>query len=181
MRLHEERVSGERVFTGRVINLNVDRIRLLDGSPTIREVVEHPGGVTIAALTEQNELYMVRQFRYPFREVLLELPAGRLEPGEPPLEAAKREQLEETGTRGERYLSLGVCYATPAYCTERIHLWACRVTDVGAQRLNPGEFLELERVPLERAVELVLTNRIPDAKTQIGILKVDALVRRGEL
>ena len=181
VQLHEERISGERVFSGRAINLNVDQVRLLDGSTSVREVVGHPGGVAIAALNDRNELFMVRQFRYPFREVLLELPAGRLEPGEPPLEAAKREQLEETGTRAERYLSLGLCYATPAYCTEQVHLWACRVTDAGEQHLDPGEFLELETVPLERAVELVLTNQIADAKTQVGILKTHALVQSGQL
>ena len=123
MNLHEERLSGKHIFKGRVIDLEVDQIRLPDGHDSIREVINHPGGVAIAALNERDELLMVRQFRYPFHSVLLELPAGKLEPGEVPLEAAKREQKEETGTQAEEYISLGKCYATPAYCTEQIHLW----------------------------------------------------------
>lgn len=181
MELHEDRIGGEHIFSGRVVNLKVDQIRLPNGHTSVREVIEHPGGVTVAALTEQNELLMVRQFRYPFQNVLLELPAGKLEPGEDPLEAAKREQMEETGTSADVYISLGGSYATPAYCTEQIYLWACRITSMGEQHLDPDEFLEVEAVPLERAVELVLTNQIPDAKTQIGILKTYVLVKGGKL
>ena len=181
MELHEDRIGGREIFHGRVVNLKVDDVRLMDGSNSIREVVEHPGGVCVAALNDRDEVYLVRQYRYPFRTVLLELPAGKLEPGEVPLEAAKREQWEETGTRSDRYRSLGRCYATPGYCTEQVHLWACRVTETGAQHLDPGEFLELEAVPLERAAAMVLANEIEDAKTQVGILKTWALVKAGEL
>ena len=152
MNLHEERLSGKHIFKGRVIDLEVDQIRLPDGHDSIREVIN-----------------------------LLELPAGKLEPGEVPLEAAKREQKEETGTQAEEYISLGKCYATPAYCTEQIHLWACRVTAFGEQHLDEGEFLEVVTVPLEQAVEMVLNNKIPDGKTQVGILKTYVLVKGGKL
>ena len=179
--LREEPLEQTYRYKGKIINLRVDQARLPNGRTASREVVEHPGGVCIAALTEQNELLFVRQFRYPFQNVLLELPAGKLEPGETPLEAVRREQLEETGTCGETYVSLGRSYATPAYCTEQIHIWACRITSRGEQHLDPDEFLEVEAVPLERAVELVLSNQIPDAKTQIGILKTYALVKGGKL
>ena len=181
MILHEDRISGEDIFHGRVVNLKVDQIRLPNGHTSIREVIQHPGGVSVAALTDTDELLMVRQFRYPFQRVLLELPAGKLEPGETPLEAAKREQKEETGTQAKDYLSLGKCYATPAYCTEQIYLWACRITSAGQQHLDPDEFLEVERVPLEQAVDMVLNNEISDGKTQIGILKTYALVKGGKL
>ena len=181
MNLHEERLSGKHIFMGRVIDLEVDQIRLPDGHDSIREVINHPGGVAIAALNERDVLLMVRQFRYPFHSVLLELPAGKLEPGEVPLEAAKREQKEETGTQAEEYISLGKCYATPAYCTEQIHLWACRVTAFGEQHLDEGEFLEVVTIPLEQAVEMVLNNKISDGKTQVGILKTYVLVKGGKL
>mgnify|MGYP002575528529 FL=1 len=140
MNLQEERLSGKHVFKGRIIDLEVDQIQLPDGHNSIREVINHPGGVAIAALNERDELLMVRQFRYPFRTVLLELPAGKLEPGEIPLEAAKREQKEETGTQAEEYLSLGKYFATPAYCTEQIYLWACRVTAFGSSTWMKGSF-----------------------------------------
>ena len=171
MNLQEERLSGKHVFKGRIIDLEVDQIQLPDGHNSIREVINHPGGVAIAALNERDELLMVRQFRYPFRTVLLELP----------LEAAKREQKEETGTQAEEYLSLGKYFATPAYCTEQIYLWACRVTAFGEQHLDEGEFLEVVTVPLEKAVAMVLNKEIPDGKTQVGILKTYVLVKGGKL
>ena len=124
---------------------------------------------------------MVRQFRYAQQEVLLELPAGKLERGEDPFNAMRREQREETGTVSEHYVSLGVCYPTPAYDTEKIYLWAGRVSGWGEQELDDGELLEVERVPLAEAEQMVLRNEIADAKTQIGILKTAALVRTGAL
>jgi len=181
MVLKEEQVSGQVLFEGHVVSLRVDQARIGDGSLRTREVVVHPGGVSVAALTGQNELLMVRQFRYAPQEVLLELPAGKLERGEDPFEAMKREQREETGTVSSRYISLGVVYPTPAYDTEKIYLWACRVSGWGEQHLDDGELLEVERVPLFEAEQMVLRNEIPDAKTQVGILKTAALVRAGKL
>ena len=181
MNLEEKQLSYDYKFKGRIINLRVDEARIGDGSIREREVVEHPGGVSVVCLTEQNEVLMVRQFRYAQMEVLLELPAGKLEPGEDPFEAMKREQKEETGTTSERYVSLGVIYPTPAYDTEKIYLWACRINSWGEQHLDDGELLEVERVPLGEAERRVLDNRLPDAKTQIGILKAAALVREGKL
>ena len=181
MIIEEKQVSTERKFEGRVVSLRVDQARIGDGSLRSREVVEHPGGVSVVCLTEKNEVLMVRQFRYAPMEVLLELPAGKLERGEDPFEAMRREQREETGTTAEQYVDLGVLYPTPAYDTERIYLWACRVTGYGAQELDDGELLEVEKVPLEELEAMVLSNRIRDAKTQIGILKAAALVRAGAL
>ncbi len=181
MILEEQPVSAERKFEGRVVSLRVDQARIGDGSLHRREVVEHPGGVSVVCLTEDDQVLLVRQFRYAPMEVLLELPAGKLEPGEDPFAAMRREQKEETGTTAEHYVDLGVLYPTPAYDTERIYLWACRVTEYGAQNLDDGELLEVERLPLELVEQMVLENRIRDAKTQIGILKAAALVRSGQL
>lgn len=181
MLLQEEQLSASEKFHGHVVNLRVDEARIGDGSIRPREVVEHPGGVSVVCLTDNNEVLMVRQFRYAQSEVLLELPAGKLEPGEDLFEAMKREQKEETGTTAETYHSLGVVYPTPAYDTEKIYLWACRVSAWGEQHLDDGELLEVERVPLAEAERMVLDNKLPDAKTQIGLLKAAALVREGRL
>ena len=182
MKLFEKTLSSKPIYDGRIIHVHVDQVELENGAVATREVVDHPGGVSVAALTEKNELIFVRQFRYPYHKVLLELPAGKLEPGEDPFEAMKREQMEETGTRGESYVSLGEVYPTGGYCGEIIRLWACRaVGEQQALRLDEDEFLDTERIPLEEAVEMVCRNEIPDAKTQIGILKTAQLVKKGLL
>lgn len=182
MKLTETTIAEQEIYKGSIIRVHVDDAKLEDGAMAKREVVEHPGGVSVAVLTGQNELIFVRQFRYPYKEVLLELPAGKLEPGEDPFEAVKREQREETGTAAEHYISLGNVYPTPGYCGEIIRLWACRLTeDRGVLHLDEDEFLENERIPLEKAVEMVCNNEIPDAKTQIGILKTAKLVEKGLL
>lgn len=182
MKLFEKTLNVQPIFDGRIIHVHVDDVELENGTTTKREVVDHPGGVSVAILTENNELIFVRQFRYPYKKVLLELPAGKLEPGEDPFEAMKREQMEETGTQGENYISLGEVYPTGGYCGEIIRLWACRA--VGQQHelhLDEDEFLDTELIPLDKAVEMVCNNEIPDAKTQIGILKTAQLVKKGLL
>ena len=182
MKLYETTKHEEVLYEGRIIRVHVDDIELENGMPAKREVVDHPGGVSVAILTGENELIFVRQFRYPYKKVLLELPAGKLEPGEDPFEAVKREQREETGTTAESYISLGEVYPTPGYCGEIIRLWACRVDkETGELSLDPDEFLQTLRIPLDKAVEMVLHNEIPDSKTQVGILKTAALVEKGLL
>lgn len=177
MNLHEKTVSQDVRFRGHVINLRVDDILLPNDNPATREVVEHPGGVCVAALTDERELLFVRQFRYPYGEVLLELPAGKLDRGgEDPLEAGKRELREETGAVANRYRSLGKLYPSPGYCDEIIHLYLAEDLLFGESDPDEDEFLECERIPLDRAVEMVLQNEITDAKTQVAILKVAALV-----
>lgn len=181
MKLFEKTLTSETKFEGRIIKVLRDTVELENGKTSAREVVCHNGGVCVAALTEQNEVLLVRQFRYPYKEVLLELPAGKLEKGEDPFEAVKREQMEETGTTGENYISLGNLYPSPGYCDEIIRIWACRVAQKGEMHLDEDEFLEVERIPLDKAVEMVLNNEIPDSKTQVGILKTAALVKAGKL
>lgn len=177
MNLYEKTVSQDVRFSGHIINLRVDDVTLPNGKPATREVVEHPGGVCVAALTAERELLFVRQFRYPYSEVLLELPAGKLDRGgEDPLEAGKRELREETGAVANSYRSLGKLYPSPGYCDEIIHLFLAQDLSFGDSDPDEDEFLECERIPLDRAVEMVLQNEITDAKTQVAILKVAALV-----
>ena len=109
---------------------------------------------------------------------MLELPAGKLEKGSTPLENGKRELLEETGLEGYSYISLGQVYPSPGYTSEIIHLYACRVKSQGEQKLDEGEFLNVEKISLNKAVEMVLNNMIPDSKTQIAVLKTAALLKR---
>ena len=172
MNLNEQPLSADYKYRGRIINLRVDTALLPNGSSATREVVEHPGGVCVAALTEDGCLHFVRQFRYPYQKVLLELPAGKLDPGEDPLEAGKRELREETGAEAARYESLGELYPSPGYCGEIIHLYAATGLTFGQMSPDEDEFLEVEKIPLEEAARMVLDNEIADAKTQAAVLKV---------
>lgn len=175
MNLIEKPLSQEYIYKGKIVHLRVDEALLPNGRTALREVIEHPGGVCVAALTGEGELLFVRQFRYPYEQVVRELPAGKLEPGEDPLEAGKRELLEETGATAAEYLSLGEVYPSPGYCGEILHLYLAKGLTFGAARPDEDEFLEPERIPLSEAVKAVLAGELPDAKTQIGVLKVAAL------
>mgnify|MGYP000856608139 CR=1 FL=1 len=178
MKLTEKTLSRNDIYRGRILTLHVDRAELEDGKVVTRECVDHPGGVTVAALNARNELYFVRQYRYPYHEAVLELPAGKLEPGENPLEAGKRELREETGVTGQGYVGLGRLYPSPGFTDEVIHLYACRASARGEARPDEGEFLEAERIPLGKAVEMVMAGEVPDAKTQALVLKVARLVEK---
>ncbi len=181
MELTEKTVSSQKIFDGRVLHIVLDEVELPDGRHSNREVVNHPGGAAVAALDDENNLYFVRQYRYPYKEVVLELPAGKLEKGSTPLENAKRELLEETGAVGYSFISLGQVYPSPGYTSEIIHLYACKVKSDGAQELDDGEFLNTEKIPLSKAVEMVLNNQISDSKTQIAVLKTAALLHSGRI
>lgn len=177
MNLKEETLTREYRFNGRIINLRTDRVRLPNGAEAGREVVEHPGGVCVAPLTDDHELLFVRQYRYPYEEVVLELPAGKRDKnGEEPLECGKRELQEETGAIAAEYISLGEVYPSPGYCDEIIYLYLAKGLDFGEARPDEDEFVEVERIPLERAVEMVMSGEIVDAKTQIAVLKTARLL-----
>ena len=172
MKLFEKTLTSETEFEGRIIKVLRDTVELENGKTSAREVVCHNGGVCVAALTEQNEVLLVRQFRYPYKEVLLELPAGKLEKGEDPFEAGKREFKEECGATADSYFSLGEVYPSPGYCGEIIHLYGAAGLHFGQQHLDEGEYLDVVRMPLDEAVRRVMTGEIKDAKTAIAILKL---------
>lgn len=171
MDMTEKPINQKYIFKGKIVNLRVDDALLPDGNTAVREVVEHPGGVCVAALTDENELLFVEQFRYPYFEKLLELPAGKLEYGEDPFEAGKRELNEETGAIAENYEDLGKLYPTPGYCGEIIHMYLAKGLTFGEQNLDADEFLEVKKIPLKKAFEMVMNNEITDSKTQVGIVK----------
>lgn len=181
MELCEKTLDSKNIFEGKILNITLDDVELPDGSRSKREVVNHPGGVAVLALDSENNVYFVRQFRYSYKEVVLELPAGKLEKGSTPLENGKRELFEETGAVGYSYISLGQVYPSPGYTSEIIHLYACRIKALQQQQLDAGEFLNVEKLPFSKAVEMVINNQIPDSKTQIAILKAAALLNSGKI
>ena len=171
MDLMETTLSSERIFDGRVLHIRRDTVRLPGGGASIREVVDHPGGVCVLALDDENRALLVSQFRYPYRQVLRELPAGKLEYGEDPEAAAVRELEEETGATAGEFRSLGELYPSPGYCGEIIRMYLARDLTFGETHLDEDEFLNLERVPFGELVEQVLSGEIRDAKTIAAVLK----------
>lgn len=179
MELNEKTVKRNYIYNGKIINVRCDDALLPDGNPCIREIIEHPGGVCIGAITENDELIFVRQFRYPYMEVIYELPAGKLEKGEDPFESGKRELEEEAGCIAEEYRDMGKFYPTPGYCGEIIHLYAAKGLKFTRQNLDEDEFLCVEKIPLEKAVDMILSNEIRDGKTQALVLKIKMLREKG--
>lgn len=171
MKLYEREISREIRFEGKIFKTAVCRAELPNGTIVSREVSVHSGGVGILPVDNDGYGYFVRQFRYGAQKVLLEVPAGKLEYGEEPLPAALRELSEETGFKCKNAVSMGTAYSSPAILTEVIHLYLATDLDVGDAHPDNDEFLELERIKLTDAVQMVLNNEIEDGKTQILVLK----------
>ena len=181
MDLTEKPVKQEYKFKGKIVNLRVDDALLPNGNIAKREIVEHNGGVMVAPLDNEDNLYFVKQFRYPYMEIVTELPAGKLEKGEDSFEAGKRELKEETGAVANKYVSLGQLYPTPGYCGEIIHMYLATELSFGEQNPDDDEFLEVYKIPLAKAVEMVLSGELKDSKTQTAILKIHCLKQEGRI
>ena len=177
----EKTLSSETLFEGRVITLTKDTALLENGKTATREVVHHHGGACILPYFADGTICMVRQFRYAMQQQLWELPAGKLEKGEDPFAAAKRELEEECGLTADNYISLGEFYPTVGYDTEVIYTWVATGLHETKMHLDADEFLTPDRVPLEKAYQMVMSGEIKDGKTIAGILKLKALLDEGKL
>lgn len=171
MHLHEKTLSSEVIYKGVVFTVTHDTAELENGCTAVRDVILHNGGVCVVPVTENNEVYLVKQFRYPFREVTEEVPAGKLNEGESHYDCGKRELLGETGFRCSEYIYLGEMYPTPAYNSEITYIYLARGLTFDRQDPDPDEFLDVEKMPLDEAVEHVMNGDFKDAKTQLAILK----------
>ena len=175
--LTEHFVSGGLVFDGNLLKVHRDTVRLPDGGTGQREYVRHPGAVAILALFDDGRILLERQYRYPPRKEFIEIPAGKLEPGEPHLDTAQRELREETGYVAAEWTRLGAIHTGIGYTDETIELWLAKGLTLKERRLDPGEFLETLIVPFDDALAMVRDGRISDSKSVIGILWVDKWVR----
>ena len=177
MDMTEKTVESKTIFEGKIIKVTLDQAKLPNGKLAAREVVYHPGGVAVLALGEDGMVPLVRQFRYPIQELLLELPAGKLDKdSEDQLEAAKRELSEETGMEAEEWTYLGNTLASPGFCDERLHMYLARKIKVKEQHLDEDEFLNVEMVAFDELVKQVMDGTITDAKTVATTLKVKVLL-----
>lgn len=178
-KFEEKTLYSKKIYEGRVFDVRIDRALLPDGREVSREVVEHNGGASVVALDGEGNVYLVRQWRYPFGAELLEIPAGKLDPGEDPQACALRELSEEAGMTAGRLIHLGAFYATPAYCTEVLHIYLALDLLSTGQNLDDGEFLDVVKIPFSQALEMAIKGEIMDAKTQIGLLKAFFWLNKG--
>lgn len=182
MNLEEKQLTSEYIYNGKIIKLRRDTALLPNGKTSTREVIEHNGGVCVAALTDSDEVLFVKQFRYPYMEIVTEIPAGKRDgANEDPLACGKRELKEETGAEAESFIPLGKLYPSPGYCGEVIWMFAATGLRYGEQHPDDDEFLSVEKIPLEKAVQMILSGEITDAKTQVAVLKLKLLKDRGEI
>lgn len=177
MNLSEKTINSKTIFKGKIINLKVDEVRLPNGKISSREIVNHPGGVAIVALTDKNKILLVRQYRKPVEEALLELPAGKLEYNENPIECAKRELIEETGYKCDEIKLLTMFYTTPGFSDEKMYLYFAKNLKKEIAQPDEDEFLELYEYDLNELKNMISENKIKDAKTVIGILLYSEMVK----
>lgn len=169
--LYESTLGSELIYDGKILRLKRDTVSLENGETAYREYVEHSGGVCILPLTDEGEIIFVRQFRYPFGRVLLEIPAGKREKSEEPLRCGVRELKEEIGATAEKITYLGKLYPTVAYDTEIIYMYLATGLKFSEQSLDEDEFIDVVKIPFDKAVEMVMNDEIEDSKTQLAILK----------
>ena len=180
--LEETELSSEVKYDGALLHIRRDTVRLPNGKTATREYNIHYGAVCIIPLLENGDVLLERQYRYPLREVITEIPAGKLDaPDEDPLEAAQRELREETGATAAEWHALGLFCPTGAYSTERIYMYLARGLTFGARELDEDEFLNVFRMTLDELVDKVLAGEIPDAKTQAAALRAKLMLERGML
>ena len=171
MEFFEKQVETSTVYRGMIVNIRRDVALLQNGSRAPREVVEHSGGVGIVPVTKDNKVIMVRQYRYPMEEELLEIPAGKLETGEDPLECAIRELSEETGCTAGKIVDLGAIYPSPGFCRETLYIYLALDLTFGKMHLDQDELLSVEQVDIDELMDAIMDNKLPDAKSIIGIMK----------
>jgi ADP-ribose pyrophosphatase len=176
MDLTETTLRREDKFEGKIMTVHVDEVLLPNGNTATREVVDHVDGVAVLPLDERNNVLTVTQYRYVFGRTLLEIPAGKLDPGEDPVTGALRELKEETGAVPDTFLPLGRILPAPGCYGEALHLYLARGLHMEEQHLDPDEFLNVERVPFDEMVHRCMNGEIEDAKTVAAVLKVKLLL-----
>ena len=183
MNLEEKFVKNLKTYNGNILRFRIDEVLCPNGKTATRDIIDHNGGVCIAPLTDSGELIFIRQFRYAYEEVLLELPAGKLEKGEnADTEAAgRRELLEETGASAEKFINLGVFYPTCGYCNEKIYLYAATGLRFGEQDLDEDEFIEVVKIKLSDAVHMVMDGTLKDGKSIAAVMKLNEMKREGKI
>lgn len=176
-KLAEIKNASEEIFDGVILHVFRDTVTLPNGKKAGRELIRHVGAVAVVPVDDEGNVYIERQYRYPLDAVITEIPAGKLDSkAEDRLSAAKRELKEETGITADEWTDMGVYYPAAAYCDEKINIYLARKLDFGEQMLDEDEFLNFKAVPMKELIDDVMSGRITDGKTQVGILKAAKLL-----
>ena len=183
MNTAEKQKDSKYVYKGAIIKLRLDIAVLPNGKLARREVIEHPGGVCVLPIDVNGDVLLVRQFRYPYMAETLEAPAGKRDKSgdSDPLACGKRELKEETGATAKNYIPLGTLYPSPGYTNEIIYMYAATGLSFGEAQPDDDEFINLVRIPLETAVQMVVDGEIKDSKTQAALLKAEILLKQGKI
>lgn len=166
----EKTVKENLVFDGRIIQVYNDEVELDNGKLTRREYVNHRGGASILAIDKEDNIYLVEQYRYAYKQMLLEIPAGKLEKGEDPRDCAERELKEEIGGTAKEIRKITLLYPTPGYTNEPLYIFEAVGLQIGDNKLDEGEFLNVKKIPFKKALEMVKFGEIKDGKTVVAIL-----------
>ncbi len=171
MVLKEKTVTSEIKFEGRIVRVRTENVELENGQAAYREFVEHPGGVGVVAITPDNKMLMVKQFRKAIEDETVEIPAGKLERGEDPMICGMRELEEETGYKAKEFISLGFIYPSPGFTDERTYIYLAKDLYSGVANPDEDEFLDVIKMPLDEVHSKIMNNEINDAKTVVGFYK----------
>lgn len=181
MDLVEKTIESDLKFDGNIIKVKLDKIELPNGSRANREYVCHNGGAGVLPVSKDGKIALVKQFRYPYKEVIYEIPAGKIDLGETAIDAVQRELFEEVGGKSDNIISLGIVYPSPGYTNEKIHIYLAVNTIFGTQQLDDGEFLEVEFFDFDEVLDMIAKNIIKDSKTIIAVLKADIILNKGRI
>lgn len=170
MVFHEKTVNREIIYKGKILNLRRDTVKVKSGKTSYREIIEHNGGSVAVAITDDKKVLLVKQYRQAMEKEMLELPAGKIEPGEDPLETMKRELVEETGYSADNMKLIGKFNPSVGYTSETLYIYLATGLTKGKTNFDPDEDIELFEVDIEKALEMIVNGDITDGKTMAGIL-----------
>jgi len=174
--LHEQQLNTTKVYAGKLLHVHRDEVRLPDGNTSVREYIRHPGAVVILPITDSGELILERQHRYPLGRDFIEIPAGKIDPGEATLACAQRELLEETGYKAREWIYVTTVYPCIGYADEQLVYYLAKGLEYEGHRRDADEFLEIFTLPLAQALDMIKSGEICEVKTVIGLFWLEKIV-----
>ncbi len=178
MDLREKTIASKSIYNGKIIKVTLDTVICPGGNEAQREIVRHPGGVAVVPIDENGYVYMIEQYRIPYDEIILEVPAGKLDKGEDPDCAAARELKEETGLTAESLVFMGSFYPTVGFCDENLRMYLATGLNQGEDDPDEDEFVILRKIHIDELIEMIMDNKICDGKTIAALFKAREFLKK---